>query len=148
MSVMREITNDLGLPYPRYEYNHGGKPLSVNKHKVNVKARELLQQTDYPMRMDQLLAVQLMDWMQGEQGQHDLRREPSQTTLAVGQLLIFSEPKSALEYLLKERNLPNQEYTVKELIEDYYLPTDDPVIGNSGVTAAGERTRWVWWTRE
>ena len=144
MSVMCEITNDLGLPYPKYQYNHGGKPLPVNKHKVNVKARELLQQTDYPMRKDQLLAVQLMDWVQIELGQHDPRQDPCETTVAVGQLLIFSEPKPALEYLLKERNLPNQEYTVKELIEDYYLPTDDPMIGGVVLLQLLENALGAW----
>ncbi|MYF97681.1 hypothetical protein F4212_00890 [Candidatus Poribacteria bacterium] len=96
------------------------------------------------MRKDQLLAVQLMDWVQRECGQHDPRQDPCETALAVGQLLIFSEPKSALEYLLEERHLPNQEYTVKELIEDYYLPTDDPMIGGVVLLQLLENALGAW----
>ena len=106
-----------------------GKSGNGKLRKYFEKSRPDTVRTLVIMRKDQLLAVQLMDWVQRECGQHAPRQDSCEMTVAVGQLLLFSEPKAALEYLLKERNLPNQEYTVKELIEGYYLPTDDPMIG-------------------
>ena len=47
---------------------------------------------------------------------------------AVRELLLWTESKDAMKFLLKERNLPDQMYTVREL-QEMFLETDDPELG-------------------
>ena len=97
---MHEIRNDLGLPYPKIiGANYRVKLDSINKHEINLKAKELLlQETEAVTSSEQLYAVQLMYWILEEHP----RLSSDDMLYAVLILLRNTEPKAAMEWLFKE----------------------------------------------
>ena len=121
------IPNDLGLPRPEAPWS--GKPLPSNKHPLNVKARELMEQVGAYFRSDQLHVVSLAYWgLEQVLGFGEAELESNDLAHAVRELKIWTEAKEAMKFLLKERNLPDQMYTAREL-QEMFLETDDPELG-------------------
>ena len=113
---MHEIRNDLGLPYPKPPFK---RPLPSNSHKINVKARELLiQETEAVTTTEQLYAVQLMYWILEEHP----RLSSDGMQMAVLILLLNTEPKAAMEWLLKEP-IPEMQLEMQQFQEE-----EDPTI--------------------
>ena len=121
------IPNDLGLPRPEAPWS--GKPLPSNKHPLNVKARELMEQVGAYFRSDQLHVVSLAYWgLEQVLGFGEAELESNDLAIAVLELLVWTEAKEAMKFLLKERNLPDQMYTAREL-QEMFLEMDDPELG-------------------
>ena len=121
------IPNDLGLPRPEAPWS--GKPLPSNKHPLNVKARELMEQVGAYFRSDQLHVVSLAYWgLEQVLGFGEAELESNDLAHAVRELKIWTEAKEAMKFLLKERNLPDQMYTAREL-QEMFLEMDDPELG-------------------
>ncbi|MXZ00692.1 tetratricopeptide repeat protein, partial [Candidatus Poribacteria bacterium] len=106
-----------------------GTPLLSNKCPLNVKARELMEQVDVYFRTDQLHVVRLANWgLEQVLGFGEAELESNDLAHAVLELLMWTEAKAAMKFLLKDRNLPDQMYTVLEL-QRMFLETDDPELG-------------------
>ena len=112
---MHEIRNDLGLPYPKIiNANYRVKLDSINKHEINLKAKELLlQETEAVTSSEQLYAVQLMYWILEE---HPILSSDDMLS-AVLILLRDTEPKAAMEWLFKEQ-IPEMQLEMQQFQEE------------------------------
>ena len=90
------IPNDLGLPRPEAPWS--GKPLPSNKHPLNVKARELMEQVGAYFRSDQLHVVGLAYWgLEQVLGFGEAELESNDLAHAVRELKIWTEAKEAMK---------------------------------------------------
>lgn len=112
---MHEIRNDLGLPYPKIiGVNYRVKLDSINKHKINLKAKELLlHETEAVTSSEELYAGQLMYWMLEEHP----RLSSDDMLHAVLILLRNTEPKAAMEWLFKEQ-IPEMQLEMQRFQEE------------------------------
>lgn len=117
--------NDLGLLYPKIPTAPMFRAKHINSHQLNLKAKELLRETETVLSSEKLYAIQLAYW-----GLFEQKLEPNGPDMekAVLILLLNTEPKLAMEFLLKERHLENAEYTILEL-QEMFQATDDPESG-------------------
>ena len=113
-----QIRNNLALPYPKNGVV--SRPI-LNNNLINQKAKHLLMKTEYPISIDNLYVIQLTWWIL--ESQPKLRDIDDNLERAVLVLLLETEPKAAMSYLI-----PKQMTEEREL----FMETDDPKL--AGVT--------------